>query len=564
MNPLSRRTLLGGLTAAALAGCTGVPTNGPVRQVTAHPGRADPGVQIAPAPPGPDVSSAEVVEGFLHAMAAYQPEYAVARAYLTREASERWRPEAGVRIYAEGYNPDGDILTAPLVGRLSPDGAFAQVRGQVAHDFGLVRDDAAQWRISRPPEGRLVSQYLFNSAFLPCSVHFFAPGRDWLVPDRRYLPRGPRSLEHAARAVLGGASAWLAPVVENATEGLELESLTLGADGTARVLIRRPAEALSSGQRERLGVQLVWTLQQFPNVAGVTLGHPGEDAWALPGSGGGVVPAGAYPDADPVLRQTSRQLFAITAGRLARVFEGGQGRETVEVAPAVRAIGAAAVRPDALQAAVVNRGRTELSLASVSEPNVGRVLVARGLGRPHFSRLGELWVPTADALVVVEPSGTWREVGLEAPAGSRVMAVRVAPDAARLALVLRLADGRSAVGVGRIRRSGDELTVESWRELALTVTDGARPLVSDVGWTSAEELLVLHSDGRGAGVVSLDADGAELTPVGPVGLDDVVELAVAPGVPPMARMAGGQVYRYFSEYRWAAYLEDVAGISYPG
>ncbi len=564
MSPLSRRALLAALTAGTLAGCTGVPTSGPVRQVTAHPGRAAPGVQIAPAPPGVDVSATEVIEGFLHAMAAYQPDYAVARAYLTREASERWQPEAGVRIYAEGYNPEGAVLTAPLVGRLTPDGAFAQVRGLLSHDFGLVRDADAQWRISTPPEGLLVSQYLFVSAFTPCFVHFFAPGREWLVPDPRYFPRGPRSVVAAATAVLRGASGWLAPAVEQAVEGLELESLDLGPDGTARVVVRPPTVPLSPLQQERLVVQFVWTLQQFPNVAAVRVAHPGTEPWSVPGSSGGVVPAGAYPEADPVLRQTSRQLFAIADGRLARVFEGTAGRETVAVAPGVLAPASATVRPDALQAAVVNGDRTELSLASLSEPTLNRVLRGSGLGRPHFSRLGELWVPSRRGIVVVDPDGTWRDVAAEVPAGSSVLALRVAPDATRIALVLRLDDGRSALGVARIRRVGADCFVEAWRELVLTVTSGARPRVADVGWSSAETLLVLHTDGRGASVAAVDADGAEVTPVGPVGLDDVVELAVAPGVPPMALLAGGQVYRYFSEYRWAAYLDGVDAISYPG
>lgn len=564
MRRLGRRAVLGALAAGALAGCTGVPTSGPVRQVTAHPGRAEPGVQIAPAPPQPDVSAAEVIEGFLHAMAAYQPDYAVARAYLTPEASAAWRPDAGARVYAEGSSPDGSVLRAPLVGRLTPDGAFAQVRGQLSHDFGLVRDADAQWRISRPPEGLLVSQYLFGSAFTPCVVHFFAPGHDWLVPDRRFFPRGPRSLEAAAAAVVHGASAWLAPAVEPPVAGVEVESLDLGADGTANVVLRAPAGGLSTTQRERLGVQLVWTLQQFPNVAGIRIAHPGSEPWSLPGSVGGVVPAGAYPEADPVLRQTSRQLFALADGRLARVFEGSAGRETVPVAPGVRTPASAAVRPDALVAAVVDARRTELSVASLSEATVTRVLDGAGLGRPHFSRLGELWLPTRAGLTVVDPDLTWREVPLEIPEGASLLALRVAPDAARIALVLRLDDGRSALGVARILRSGPERLVEAWRELELTVTSGARPRVSDVGWTSAETLLVLHSDGRGASVAALDADGAELTPVGPVGLDDVVELAAAPGVPPMALLAGGQVYRYFSEYRWAAYLEGVTGISYPG
>ena len=70
-----RRLLLAVLVlAVALAGCSGVPTTGPVERVSAAPGRLNPGVEIAPAPPGRNATAITVVEGFLHAMASYQPD----------------------------------------------------------------------------------------------------------------------------------------------------------------------------------------------------------------------------------------------------------------------------------------------------------------------------------------------------------------------------------------------------------------------------------------------------------------------------------------------------------
>lgn len=97
------------------------------------------------------------MEGFLHAMATYQPGYSVARQFLTPEASGEWNPDTGVEVYSGGYPPQvsdsGVVLTAPLIGTVDTRGSFTPATTQYHHDFGLVRDAEGQWRISRPPRG---------------------------------------------------------------------------------------------------------------------------------------------------------------------------------------------------------------------------------------------------------------------------------------------------------------------------------------------------------------------------------------------------------------------------
>ena len=159
-----------------LTGCSGVPTTGPVERVSADPGHINSGVEIAPAPPGSNASPIEVVEGFLHAQASWQPNYQVARAYLTPQAALSWRPEAGVRVYAEGNTvvatDSAAMLRAPVVGTLDAVGAYRQATGVLDHDFGLVQDAQGRWRIGNPPEWLTISEYLFASAFArvtPCA-----------------------------------------------------------------------------------------------------------------------------------------------------------------------------------------------------------------------------------------------------------------------------------------------------------------------------------------------------------------------------------------------------------
>ena len=58
---------------ALLAGCVTVPTSGPVEHHAPAEQQANPGVDIAPVPPAQGASPGLIVEGFLHAMATYQP-----------------------------------------------------------------------------------------------------------------------------------------------------------------------------------------------------------------------------------------------------------------------------------------------------------------------------------------------------------------------------------------------------------------------------------------------------------------------------------------------------------
>lgn len=567
---MRRRAFLIG-AAGLLTGCASVPTSGPVIRVSADPDRINPGVEIAPAPPGRDATPSEVVEGFLHAMASWQPDYRLARAYLTPEADAEWNPGIGVRIYAEG-NPvvaseAGAVLTAPVVGTLDNVGAYRQSTGQIDHDFGLVADTEGQWRIDHPPDGLIVSEYLFTSAFTRVVVYFFAPGRHWLVPDPRYFPRGSYALEGAVRSVVSGATAWLAPGLDPALPPVGLESVRIDVDGVAQVTLRRTAGDLTPVERLDLVTRLVWTLRPFDNVAAVEVRWAGGPPWQLDGLGR-LVAIDAFADADPQDRQASRQLFGVVAGRLVRLVEAPGGIDSIEAAPGLEAVSYAAVRGDALTAAGVNADRSQLLVAPMAQPGVEPVASGIGLRRPHYARQGELWFVDdrgsvgallADGTVVAVPVG-----GLgTGSAEGRVSALRLAPDGVRVALVIERPGG-STVGLGLVIRGAGTLAVEGVRELTVSDSELAQRSVRDVGWRSADTLLVLAGDGRSTSVMSVAQDGSTLAPIGPTGEDALVELAVAPGVPAMVRSTRGELLRYNADFRWSSQPSVATSVFYPG
>lgn len=564
---MKRRTLLLGAAAGALAGCASVPTSGPVTQVSADPGRINPGVEIAPAPPGRDATPSEVVEGFLHAMASWQPGYRLARAYLTPAADAEWNPDAGVRIYAEG-NPvvatdDSAVLSAPVVGTLDHLGSYRQSSGEIDHDFGLVTDADGQWRIDHPPEGLIVSEYLFTSAFTRVVVYFFAPGQQWLVPDPRYFPRGSYALEGAVRSVVSTPTAWLAPGLDPASPVVGLDSVRVDTDGVAQVVLRRTGPDLSDAERRALAVRLVWTLRPFENVAAVEVGWAGQSPWQVEGQGR-LVAVDAFADADPQDRQTSRQLFAVVAGRVVRLVEVPDGLEAIETAPGLDAVAYAAVRPDALAAAGVNADRSQLLVAPMTQPGAEPVASAIGLRRPHYARQGELWfVDDRGAVGAVLPDGRTVAVMVTGSAEGRVGALRVAPDGVRIAFVMD-GPGGGTVALGVIVRAEDEVRVEGVRALSVTESELTQRTVRDVGWRSADTLCVLVADGRTTTVMSVAQDGSVLAPIGPTGEDGLVELAVAPGVPALARSTEGELLRYNADFRWSAQQSSASSVFYPG
>ena len=133
----------------------------------------------------------------------------------------------------------------------------------------------------------------------------------------------------------------------------------------------------------------------------------------------------------------------------------------------------------------------------------------------------------------------------------------------RVALVIEQPGGTSSVAVGVVSRIGTQLAIEGVRQLSVSDSIAARA-VRDVGWRTADTLMVLTTDGHSSIVMSLAQDGSTIAPVGPSGEDNLVEMAVAPGVVPFVRRANGEVLRYNADFRWSTLPATVSSLFYPG
>ena len=223
----------------------------------------------------------EVVQGFLDASASFDGGHAVARQYLTAEASADWETNSGVTVY-DGVPALSELGSAVVMavreaGTIAENGRY-EVKGPAAEfrtTFDLTKVDG-EWRIDDLPKGLLLSQSDVDRAFRSFSVYFFNPAFETLVPDPRMVPViGPGLATTLVRRLVAGPSDWLQPAVRTgfpAGVRLNIDSVPIEA-GVARVDLTANAREADDSTRQALSQQIVWTLRQLPDVAG--RGHHG-------------------------------------------------------------------------------------------------------------------------------------------------------------------------------------------------------------------------------------------------------------------------------------------------
>ncbi len=571
--------MVGALVAVVLmVGCATVPTTGPVREHESGGQQIESGVKVAPVPPAPGASPMLIVEGFLHAMGTDQAGFAVARQYLTPAADAAWRPESGTLIYADGYQPreadtstdDKPVITleSVLTGSLDRLGEYREASGGHRQEFGLVLS-GGEWRVSRPPDGLLISRYHFQTNYTVLDLHFMDTTSAVLVPDRRHVALNVLTPQLVVDTQLAGPSEWLAPVVRQAPWSRSLvEEVELLPQGVAVLHLGSVAAQFSDAQRSILMAEFTTTLTALPQVAAVQF-SVGSTLLARPGTSTVTLTAADFADLAAAGRAGGQLLIArenVVYPVLAREpwTEGGP------IAGGLTAPGAIAARADLAEIAAVNPEGTRLAVSAGSDSEI-ELREGKRLLRPDYSRLNELWTVGDDAGAsgfvaygaddhqVIPVS-----VSPEFPADA-VRAFRLSPDGTRIALVL---DGPQVegltveqVGIARIVRTTDGILLEGFRPVTVSPPAEAARSILDVGWKSATELLVLVSHRVTSSVVAVDQDSAHAEDIGPADVAGLSEVAVVPGGQAVLRGDGG-VYRYEGPFNWELTGLEADAITY--
>jgi hypothetical protein len=568
------------ISVALLTGCVSVPTDGPAQKIEGQAPVCQDCVNVEVAPPAYGDDPKQIVEGYLRATSNYQPNYAIAKQYLTKAAADKWSPEGGVLIYTGTPVASGAkvVLDGRLIGSLAPDRTYSAHNSALQVDFGIVKE-AGEWRISTPPRGLLVAEYSFDSFYKSYNIFFVGNGTS-LVPDPIYLPNLPNQANIASvlmKALLTGPSKWLQPAVTTAippNTALSVDSVTV-QDGVAEVPLSDTVLPLNDRQRGLLAAQVVYTLEQASGVQGV-LFKVNQQPFHVPGSDPDslVVPVDAIPrDVDPVPFVAGDQLYAVR-GRAVELVNAETGAPSVRTMPGPLGQGKYSVNSVAVSVAntdvaVVTDARSALRLS----PSAGGAVTtlihgATDLLRPQFSRYGELWaIGRQGGRQRIWMFSGDRRVEVVAPAlqSGDITAFKISPDGTRIALI-RTIGSHTQLGLARIDRS-DKITVDGWRMLG--TGQSKTPLITrvkDVGWLDATDMMVLGAASPEAplGPFRVSEDASRITSEGEPNNWNATELTTLVRTQTTIIIGrGGQTWKDDGS-QWATFVNNLSTIAFPG
>ena len=575
------RALIVALVIMACTGCATIPISGPVESKPRQSTDSGPGgITIIPEPPPNGASQTMIIRGFLTAMASFGSDYATAREYLTDEAASVWAPrESDVLIYASGTVPrvSGSQVTmsGSVIGSLRPDGSFVGSEEPVwNHDFGMVKEEG-EWRISNPPKGLALSQYMFSQSFVRIDAYFFPASDQVLVPDPRYVQRGAWDITTAARIAVAGPSPWMREIIDTSSrQAIYLsDDVTLSGLGTAEIPLSDGAKDLDIEQATRLAIEIAATMRNIPGVERIRLLSNGNHLELNGASPDLSIPVGIADSYDVSGATRAQNIYMVQDGHIISLANGIPLPVDGEWGTATRNIQSFAVSQVTNQiAAVVDGG---LYVGRIVDPPK-HMLSEEGLLQPQFDSRGQLWVVAASAehinLTMIRQD---RQVSVDTSAleTMRIRGFQIAPDGHRMILLreveLPSEGSRLELGIALISyRDGLPYSIGSWKSIRLTWEGSMFRSIIDMSWMGPSSLLVLGSPGGSpAGVFFTDIDGLGIEEWGlPQAWNPVQMAARATDTGPqiMVLDSEGRVWSYQDGYHWShPIVTPITSIAFP-
>ncbi|MFJ8312407.1 MULTISPECIES: LpqB family beta-propeller domain-containing protein [unclassified Streptomyces] len=552
---LPRLAVVLGSGALLVSGCASMPSSGDVHGVSASQ-RADSQVQVYAVPPRPGADPNEIVSGFLEAMTSDDPQFAMARQYLTAKAARDWQPSE-VTVLAGGPDPqpnrssdrgaDSNGFTFTVSGKpvavVDQQHAYQPAKPQDTYSqtIHLVRQSGQdgtgkEWRIDALPEGLLLGQSDFQRIYRSVNTYYFAAGQDRLVADPVYVrqrndPETQMNLiTQTVQSVLNGPTNWLKPVVTSkfpSGTGLKSDTKSLALDdrNALKVPLNERASNAGEAQCKRMAAQLLFTLRDLTTtrIGQVELDRAnGSQLCVLSGD-----QAETYaPDR---MSTSPGQYFVDAGGHVARMraaaasadssggtdgSSGTDGSDAAVVTEPVQGpfgkgeqqVRTVAVSRDEKRAAGVSADGKSLFVAPLA---AGAELVrtpvtsddrdakSGGLSAPSWDGRGDLWVadrnPARPRLLrLAQGTGEPETVDVAGLNGARIEQVRMSADGVRVALLV-FEGGRKTLRIGRVERTGDgDKSVVSVVELRA----GAPQMedVTAVSWAGRSRLVVVGKE----------------------------------------------------------------------
>ena len=585
---------LAGTASVLLAGCVTVPTSGHVQAVNITQGGASQGqgyLQPIPAPPGRGWTPQQIVSGFLAANASFASGHAVAREYLTGPASRAWQPGWAVTVFAQDPAV-AQVPSAPQLSHAASSAVIVNVTGQIlgnvsdsgqyviassAHGtsqdrFSLVRSDG-EWRIAGLPGRLLLTEAEFRRVYQPRNLYYFDPAMQVLVPYPVYVPQEATPSDLATRlvsALMNPPSGWLLGAAQTAfPAGTTLAGHQVTLDGgTAIVNLAGTAATASETTLARVSAQLLWTLagssSDQPAIQSVELEINGSPR-TLPGTGspvqgigqyGGDVPSAAghgsfyYTDSRGAVRTLSGTAQPNGSQGAAVPGQAGTGQNPLTDI---------AVSPDGRYVAGLGPGGSSLFTGTLDR---GGQVAQRMTGT--FTSLSwdahdGLWaVGNGGIWLLAAGSGTAIKVTNSIPAGTRVTALKIAPDGVRCAMIVSSASG-SQLLIAAVVHTGPQAYIGS--TVPISSENGH---YTALAWYDADHIIALSQTSSGPVLDEVAVNGETLQPL-PAEQGTVSITADGSANPLVAGLSNGQMATLASlGGLWSGYVAAGRGPVYPG
>lgn len=537
---LSRQRLTGLLAAAVLvlAGCATLPTTSAVQQETVgsqKQGQNAP--ELIPAPPRPGLEPQATVLGFLFASASFADNYHIAREYLTSGLA--WHPTGGAMVVSNAKvtlsvtPPPGNsagttatvLLTAQRLARLTGSGQY--VPSPSSHRskllFGLVLV-GSQWRINKVPNlhGLILQKADFERTYLARNLYFYSPAagsaaasggagqRSRLVPDPVYVPQAGANAASPQIPALSMVRALRAPpsagpLAGSGTStalppGTTVLGVTVG--GTLATVDLGPAAAKASPQRlKEMAAQIAWTLTSssyspsaISSVA-IQVNHVTKTKLLLGTDFAGVAPA-----------LPAGQLYYLHRNRVWQL-DSGHAKQLPWLAgsgsPPITQI---AVQPGGSQIAgmlSLHHGCQVYVGPADRKSGIQPIRLAGSCSSLSFDSQGNLWIVAGrKAWYLPEGSRSPFPAVTGLPPADSLVALRIAPDGTRVAVLSRESHGQGQLWLGAIqngqidRRPGAPTPISIGGNSMLRIgTDVPDP--RSLAWYDADHLMVLSGGGDG-------------------------------------------------------------------
>jgi hypothetical protein len=540
---VARRALAAIVALLVLAGCAGIPLDGPVRSVEVGTDEGGGDLVTIAEGPLPGATPEQLINGFLTAQRAPARDYSIARDFLTEEFRTTWSPTSGVLITSSAVPPTSSsensfALSVNVVAVVNSTGNYRELQRAESQqlDYRLELDSEGEWRIAEAPQGTVLSASQFASTFAPYPLYFYEPQGRYLVPDVRWFPATASRANRIVTELLRGQSPWYAngvlvtafPADTKLDQGVQI------AGGTASVDLSNVVAGASRTEQFRMQQQLVASLalSDVSNVQITVGGLPldigtGEiPEWVLS------VPSGVVGDVDGA--------FGAVSGAGVQRLPGISDRVvSLDLTGATIARGGAAATV-----------RTPQGVWSLPQAQDDTILVDTrpGLTDPSIDGLGYIWSAQsspADSIIAFEPDGTPHAIPAPYLDGS-IVSLDVSRDGARLLIAAQGSDGPTVLMVG-VLRDGAGVPVALGEPLELAV--GSRPLV-DATWVDASTIATL-STAASATTVDLYRIGGRHEALG--SLQNGVQIVGGNMVEGLrVRDSDGRVWRHSSSGGWQA------------